>query len=194
MSGGIEVRPVGEVPWADVETVFGTRGDPAGCWCQWYKLPTADWKATGREERKELLCGQVSQEPSPGLVAYREGEPVGWCAVEPRAVYERLRTAKVAAEVADTFDDPSVWSITCFVVRVGHRKRGVAHALVAAAVEHARKHGAGSVEAYPVDTEERPGMPSADLYHGTVRLFAGAGLEVVSRPLPGRAIMRLALA
>lgn len=187
----ITVRPISEVPQGDVDLVFGTRGDPAGCWCQFFKLTNAEWNAGTRENRRDLLCEQARVAPGPGLVAYRNGEPAGWVAVEPRTAYPRLRRAKVTAELRPGFDDPTVWAITCFVVPIGHRKQGVAGALAAAAVAHARDHGAASVEAYPVDTTENPRLSAADRYHGTVRLFEGAGLQVVSRPSPARAIMRL---
>ncbi|BDZ46798.1 GNAT family N-acetyltransferase [Naasia aerilata] len=187
----ITIRPIHDVPQEDVDAVFGTRGDPAGCWCQFFKLTNAQWDARTRDDRRDLLCEQARVAPGPGLVAYRDGEPAGWVAVEPRVVYPRLRRARVTAELRPEFDDPTVWAITCFVVPVGHRNQGVAGALASAAVEHARAHGAASVEGYPVDTDENPRLSAADRYHGTVRLFERAGLTVVSRPAPARAIMRL---
>ena len=40
---------VAEVPWDDVRAVFGTRGDPARCWCQWFKMPQAEWSAASSD-------------------------------------------------------------------------------------------------------------------------------------------------
>ena len=83
-----------------------------------------------------------------------------------------------------------MWSVTCFVVRVGFRRRGIASALLRAAIEHAAASGARVLEAYPVDTAERKAS-SAELYHGVLSTFVGSGFEVVSRPQPGRAVVRL---
>ncbi len=187
----VRVRPVTDVPWADVETVFGTRGDPSRCWCQYFKLAGDAWRGSTREECRESLREQVQVRPGPGLLAYLGSEPVGWCAVEPRPGYERLRNALVSRGSPEPFEDDSVWVIPCLVVRPGYRKRGIGRALVAAAVAHAGEHGARVIEAYPVDPDERPQVSAAELYHGTVSVFQDAGLEVAARPLPGRALMRL---
>ena len=96
----VTVRSADEVPWDDVRTVFGTRGDPAGCWCQYFKLSNAEWKAVSTEPTndrcRDALRAQIaSASPSPGVVAYLDGKPVGWCAVEPRPHYARLSHSTV---------------------------------------------------------------------------------------------------
>jgi len=190
----IRVVPVGEVPWGDVRTVFGTRGDPATCWCQFFKLSNAQWRETDVPTLESALCEHVRHDPGPGLIAYVGDDPAGWVAAEPRPAYPRLRTSRIVAtgRAEQQHDDPSVWSITCFVVRVGFRRRGVASALLAAAIEHARASGARVVEAYPVDTTERKAS-SAELFHGVLSGFVAAGFEIVSRPQPGRAVVSLQL-
>ena len=90
-------------------------------------------------------------------------------------------------------DDASVWAVTCFVVRVGYRRRGVAAALLRGAVAQARGEGARVVEGYPVDAALRPKAPSAELYHGTVSLLAAAGFVEVARVRADRAVMELVL-
>lgn len=194
MQTNVTVRPVDEVPWADVRTVFGTRGDPAGCWCQFFKLSNAEWKSSTPDDRSGMLCEQVaSVAPAPGVIAYADDEPVGWCAVEPRPRYRRLGRMKVAAGSTEDPDDASVWAVTCFVVRVGFRKRGIGGALLDGAIGHARRHGARVVEGYPVDVGARGKVSSADLYHGPLSLFTGAGFMVAARPTPDRAVVRLVL-
>lgn len=192
-SEGADIRivPVDEVPWGDVQTVFGTRGDPAGCWCQWFKLNGDEWRTKDAATCESALREQTRRRPVPGLIAYLNDEPVGWVAVEPRSAYPRLRTARVVTTgSSEPLDDPSVWSVTCFVVRVGFRRRGVSSALLAAAVDHARASGARVIEAYPVDTAEKKAS-SADLYHGALTAFLEAGFEIASRPQPGRTVVRL---
>jgi ribosomal protein S18 acetylase RimI-like enzyme len=192
-SSDIRVVPVTEVPWSDVRTVFGTRGDPSTCWCQYFKVSNAQWRATDVPALEAALCEQVRHSPGPGLIAYAADEPAGWVAVEPRPAYGRLHRTRVVAEgSAEEPDDPSVWAVTCFAVRVGFRRRGVASALLAAAVEHCRASGARVVEGYPIDTAERKAS-SADLYHGALSTFVSAGFEIVSRPQAGRAVVSLTL-
>ncbi len=189
------IESVASVPWEDVSRVFGTRGDPAGCWCQYFKLPGKEWSNATPAACAGMLREQVqASAPGPGVVAYLDGEPVGWCAVEPKSAYPRLRRAKVVVQGSrQDADDASVWAVTCFVVRVGYRRRGVAGALLRGAVERARSEGARVIEGYPVDVTRRPGAPSAELYHGTRTLFEVAGFQVVSRPTEDRSVMVLEL-
>lgn len=180
--------------WADLECVFGSRGDSSRCWCQWF----FDGSQVGGKElaasNKEALRAQVESGPPPGLLAYLDGAPAGWCAVAPRPSYGRLRRSTVLPPLSgEAFGDTSIWSITCFVVRVGARRRGVATALLRGAVDLAREHGASSIEGYPVDVARRPSASSSDLYHGTLSTFLRVGFVEVSRPLPARPVVRLGL-
>ena len=179
--------------WPDVERLFGVRGEPSRCWCRFFALTNSEWSATTPDQRKVQLREKFDGgRPAPGVLAFRAGDPVGWCAVEPRECYPRILRSKVLAaaqKAASEAEHP--WSVSCFVVAPGHRRTGVAGALLAAAVEHAFAHGATVVEAYPVDPAQRPKAGPADLYHGTLGLFLAAGFEVVSDAVPGRAVVRL---
>lgn len=197
MTEEIEIRPVDTVPWTDTEIVFGTRGDPAGCWCQYFKLSNAEWQQRRGPEGRALCAAELRSQveradPTPGLLAYLDGDPVGWVAVEPRPNYPQLaRTRVVAIASAEQHDDASVWAISCFVVRTGFRRRGISRHLIRAAVEHARAHGARLIEGYPVDVAAKPRVSSAELYHGTLNLFEAAGFTVDARPTPGRALVTM---
>ena len=190
---GIRIVAVDEVPWSDVQRVFGTKGDPSTCWCQWFKLSSDEWRSAQASDCQAALKQQSQRHPVPGLVAYLDDEPVGWVAVEPRSSYPRLRTTRVVTHgSSESHDDPSVWAITCFVVRVGFRRRGISSTLLGAAIGHARANGARVLEAFPVDTAEKKAS-SADLYHGVLTSFVTAGFHVVSRPQPSRPVVRLEL-
>lgn len=192
----LRIVPAGDVPFDDVAAVFGTRGDPAHCWCQWYKIPGGDWRSVGDEGLRDRLAAQLATSDSgPGLVAYDGDTPVGWCAVEPRPNLERLRSSRLVTggTAHPDLEDPAVWAVTCFVVPRAYRKRGVGGALASAAVTYAREHGALVVEAYAVDAELREKAPAADLFHGTVTMFEAAGFAEVARPRPDRAVMEVRL-
>jgi GNAT superfamily N-acetyltransferase len=198
MTRDILVVPANEVACEDLPAVFGARGAAATCYCQRYKLaPGEAFSRFPREERAERLreqarCGEAGTSTTSGLVAYLDGEPAGWCAVEPRPAYfGLLRVYKVPWEGrSEERGDPSVWSVTCVLVRAGFRGRGIAYALARAAVDHARKRGARALEAYPMRTET--GHVTWDEIHvGTQGIFAAAGMHEVSRPGKRRVVMRI---
>jgi hypothetical protein len=136
----------------------------------------------------------VEAGPPPGVLAYRDGEPAGWCAVAPRPVYTRLRRSELfRGTPAVELDDPAVWSVTCFVVPVGHRRKGISAVLLDGAVRLARSGGARVVEGYPVDVAVKASPSSAELYHGPLSTFVAAGFREVRRPRPARPVVRLEL-
>ncbi|MGH1522562.1 GNAT family N-acetyltransferase [Leifsonia sp. L25] len=148
MTDEVVTESVGASTWNDLQTVFGTKGDPAGCWCQWFKLTRSDWDAATREDTQALLHAQV-EVGSPGVIARIDGEPVGWAAVEPFSAYPALGRSPITRRQEG--DPEDAWAVTRFVVRHEYRKRGVARALLAGALQHARERGATIVEGYPVD-------------------------------------------
>jgi GNAT superfamily N-acetyltransferase len=180
----------------DLQTVFGARGPASRCRCQRYKLrPREAFAKFPVEERAHRLrtqteCGHPESETTSGLVAYLDGEPVGWCAVEPRPAYGGLvRNNRVPWEGrAEDKADATVWAVTCLFTRAGFRKRGVGYALARAAVDFARERGARALEAYPMTTKD---ALLEELHVGTEGVFAAAGFIEVGRPTVRRAVMRI---
>lgn len=190
----LRVVPANTAPIADVVAVFGTKGDPSRCWCQWYKIRGAEWNDAEPAHLRGLLTEQLGAPGAgPGLLAYDGDTPVGWCAVEPRSNLPRAAHSPVISGGTEhpDFGDESVWAITCFVVPREFRRRGVAAALTQAAVAHAQEHGASVIEAYAVDPTVGGKQSSADLFPGTVSMFANAGFTEVARPKPHRALMQV---
>jgi GNAT superfamily N-acetyltransferase len=188
----ITVVPATADRYEDVCSILPTSGG-WGCTCQYYRLSAGDFSKSTMEGRLSALEAQMAEPPAPGVIAYADGEPVGWCAFAPRTEYERLMRSRTIPFV----DDVPVWSVVCFVVKVGHRRQGISKALLAGAVEYARSQGAPALEAYPIDPAgER--VSTAFLFVGTVRTFEEAGFRKVvetdarSARLP-RWLMRLDL-
>ena len=201
MSSPLRIVPANEASWEDLQTVFGDRGAAAYCQCQRYKLrPREAFKKFPVEERQHRLrtqteCGNPRSKTTSGLVAYRDGEPVGWCAVEPRPAYiGLLRNNRVPWEGrSEDKADESVWAVTCVYARAGFRGRGVSYALARAAVDFARERGARALEAYPMLTERGQKIIWDELHVGTRRIFEAAGLDQVSHPTKRRVVMRIEL-
>lgn len=194
-----DVVPAHKVPWADLVAVFGTRGPAARCWCQRYKLgPGESFGSCPPEDRADRLreqtdAGHPTSHSTSGLVAYVDGVPAGWCAVEPRTAYQGLvRNSNMAAWHGRDEDRArtGVWAVTCVLVRAGYRRRGVSRALVQAAVEHARIAGARVLEGYPMTTGS---AISEELHPGLLSTFLAAGFVEVHRPSARRAVVTIDL-
>lgn len=192
----ITVVPANTASWEDLQAVFGTRGPSSQCQCQRYKLHSGEsFDSFSVDERANRLrtqtnCGQPDAGSTIGLVAYVNGEPVGWCAVEPRPEFHgMIRNQRVPwTERDEDRTDPSVWAITCVLARAGYRRQGVGAALTRAAIEHARSNGAEALEAYPMTTSR---AIDEELHVGLLGTFLDAGMSEVSRPTSRRAVVRI---
>ena len=133
---------------------------------------------------KKAIRKLVTEGNVPGILAYADGQPVGWCAIGPREAYLRLANSRILKPV----DAQAVWSITCFFVARPFRRLGVTVGLIESAVEFARQGGAKIVEGYPVE----PNREQADVfvYTGLASAFRKAGFKEVLRHSPTRPIMR----
>ncbi|MBR7835246.1 GNAT family N-acetyltransferase [Actinospica durhamensis] len=193
----IEIVPANEASWEELQAVFGPRGEAHRCQCQWFLIPASEWRQVSVEDRAQRLrgqtdCGHPEAEETTGLVAYLDGEPVGWCAVEPRVNYPRLRGSRVPwSGRTEDKDDPGVWAVTCFVTRAGYRRRGVSRALAAACVDFARERGARALEGYPIVIKPGQEFGWGELYVGSREIFVAAGFREVSRPTERRVVMRV---
>ncbi len=154
------------------------------CWCMFPRLTAADERALpGRgsrsAKRRAAMTGLARRRRAPGLLAYRDGEPVGWVAIAPRPELVRLDRSRATPRV----DDVPVWAIPCITVRPQARGQGVATELIRAAVEFAADAGAAAVEAYPRASNARIDDDLA--FFGTERLFRRAGFRVIAPPRRG---------
>lgn len=191
MATGLDIKPLTPERLPDLASLFEQGGDPKYCWCAYFRIRGFDF-SSGSKARHRKVMETAAHEGAregraPGLVAYQDGETVGWVSVGPREDYERLAYSKVLAPV----DDKPVWSIVCFVVGKGVRGKGIAKTLLDAAVDYARDHGATRLEAYPVETREGVRIGSGEVYKGTLSMFERAGFKVVARrSVPGAATTR----
>lgn len=191
------IKPANEASWEDLQTIFGKSDYSSDCQCQRFKVRDGDWRVVSQEEREARLlaqtgCSDGSDDETSGLVGYLDGEPVGWCAVEPRTAYVRLLRSRVPwAERNEDPDDDGVWAVTCFVTRKGFRRRGITYELAKATVDFARERGARALEGYPMITYPGKEITWGELHVGSHHVFAEAGFKEVTHPTKRRLVMRI---
>ena len=184
------MRRVDDACFADVQTVFGERGQAHRCQCQGFRQSWHALHTDNVDGRRELLRDQVAE--GLGLLADLDDEPVGWCSLGPRSDYPYLRRPVWAGRTEDK-QDPTVWAVTCFVTRIGFRHQGVSRALAAATVDAARAAGARAVEAYPMDPEPGKEVTWGEMHVGKLSAFLDAGYRIVHKPSLRRATVRFEL-
>jgi GNAT superfamily N-acetyltransferase len=198
VTAGIEVKPLTADRWSDLVELFGPSGAFSNCWCTWWRQTGAEFERGIRERgagNKALLYELTDADRRPGLVAYRDGRPVGWISVAPRPDYGRvIRSPTIGpGRRSPEAADGGIWSVVCFWMPRAERGKGIAMALLRAAVDHARAGGARVLEGYPIDTggERRP---QSNVFTGTLAMFRRVGFTEVERRADGRPIVRLELA
>ena len=104
-SGSLEIRELTPELWPAFEKLFGPNGACAGCWCMWWRIPEGErfkdvrGAEAKRRQRKLVLAGK-----SRGLLAFADGEPVGWCAYGRRTEFGALARSRTLA-----CDDAEQW-------------------------------------------------------------------------------------
>lgn len=188
----LTIHPATLERWGDVAELLDG-GAERGCWCQAWRGTDAK-SLSGGKSRPELLREQMAGgPPPPGYVAYLGATPVGWVGIGVRTETPRL----VSSRTIPAVDDAPVWSIGCFRIRPGYRRRGIATALLEGVIDAARTAGAPGLEAYPIDPGGRR-VDAGFAFVGIASMFEAAGFERLvvtdakSAGLP-RQLMRLDL-
>ena len=177
----MEIVPATTDLWPLLVDLFAHRGGPDTrfCWCIFWRVRSKDFSEASPAVNRERLRALVEQGPPPGLVAVENDRAIGWVGLAPRPEYQRIEHSRVIPRV----DGPVPWAISCFVVSRDARGRGVASALLAAAVDHARAAGAAAVEGYPIDPDAAGGGRVRDTgaYVGTRSMFERAGFRIAAQ-------------
>lgn len=151
----------------------------------WWRLKRSEFDRMKGEGNKRAFKKIVDSGEVPGILAYANGQPIGWCAVAPRKAYSALERSRTLKRI----DDKPIWSIVCFFVAKPFRGKGVMGELLKAAINYVKKQGGKIVEAYPVEPKKDK-IPDVYAYTGLVSAFRKAGFTEVLRRSETRPIMR----
>jgi len=181
----LKFHPVTPSRWKDLENLFGERGACGGCWCMVWRLPRSKWQQQLGEKNRMAMKKIVEAGEVPGILAYQDGKPIGWCAVAPRETFQLLERSRIMGKV----DEKPVWSVVCFFVAKPFRQKGISVAMLKAAAKYAVEKGARIVEGYPVEPK-KDRMPDVFANTGLASAFRQAGFKEVLRRSETRPIMR----
>lgn len=184
MIADLEFRPLTSETWQDLHALFEGDNVCRECWCMWWRLSASDWTRQRGKENREALKAIVKSGKVPGILAYSDGKPIGWCSISPREEYPRLERSRTLKRI----DNKPVWSIVCFFVAKPFRRQGVSTRLLEAAVEYTGKQGARIAEGYPTRSSKKQQDPL--VYTGLASVFQKVGFDEASSSSKTRTIMR----
>jgi len=151
----------------------------------YWRLKRSEFQKQLGRGNKAALKRTVNSGEVPGIIAYADGQPVGWCSVAPRESFPALERSRVFRRV----DDRPVWSIVCFYVVRQFRRRGVTAALIGAAIDYVKERGGEIVEGYPVEPSKRR-ITDTLAYMGVASTFRRVGFVEILRRSETHPIMR----
>ena len=178
MPDSTRVRTLRRNDWPIIERLFGEKGACAGCWCMYWRSPFGGRKFEARkgEPNRKDFEKLVTSGAVHGVLAFSGRDPVGWCSIGPREDFPYLERSRVLKSDWSF----GTWSVTCFFIATGYRRRGVATAMLDHAVTLAKKRGATELEGYPVRTrEDGRKVAAAFAWTGVPALFESAGFEPI---------------
>ncbi len=179
----LEFHPVTLARLPDLARFSERHGTFRYCSCMRWRLASADYQRSTKESRVAALEDLVRRDTPVGVLAYRDGEPVGWCSVAPRETYTALERYRALPRL----DTDPVWSVVCFFMDARVRRQGATLGLLRAAVAYALSEGATAVEGYPVEPGSR-----LYTYMGAPSVFRAAAFRDVTPPGQSRLVMRYA--
>jgi GNAT superfamily N-acetyltransferase len=181
----IEYHPLTPERWEDFVQLFGKNGACGGCWCMWWRLSRAQYERQKGDGNQHAMKNLVNSGIIPGIIAYLEGIPVGWCSVAPREDYPHMTGSKVMKSI----DEQPVWSIVCLFIDRKYRRRGISVGLIRHVVNYVKQRGGHILEAYPVEPKKQT-VPGVFVYTGLASAFRAAGFTEVARRAETRPQMR----
>ena len=151
---------------------FTDNPDWASCYCQFYLENHAeiDWEKRSAGENRKLAEERICARSMHGYLAFLDDQPIGWVNAALKSMFPSL----LSEPELDYSEKDQVGSIVCFTIAPDYRGRGVARALLRAALAGFQNAGLSIAEAYP----RRAASTQAANYHGPLSLFEQDGFSV----------------
>lgn len=187
----IEVKPVTPELIGDLNSLFCSNRYTGKCWCMWHIISVKSFHGGGAAQNRRLFAELIERENIPaGLLAYKNNQPIGWCAVGPRERYARAIKTPTYRQVAkDTL--ATVWLSPCFFVHSEARGKGITQILLKSAIRLATEHNAMALDGFPFTSDKR--RSSSQIHVGFESTFLACGFEPIHRPSQSRVVMRRTL-
>ena len=169
MEPGYTIKALDETTWdAFAALVEHNNGVFGGCWCIGFHPEGGDRQATAEQNRCRKL-ERVKEGTTHAALVFDGEDCLGWCQFGAPDEVPKIKNRAAYVKSLTTLPD---WRIACNFVGKGHRRRGVASAGLAGALELIAGLGGGRVEGYP---EDASAVPAGFLFHGALSTYERLG-------------------
>jgi GNAT superfamily N-acetyltransferase len=169
MNATYTIKALDERTWdAFAALVERNNGVFGGCWCIGFHPEGGD-KATTPALNRERKLERVRAGKAHAALVFEGDDCVGWCQFGAPDEVPRIKSRAAYEKGQST---PPDWRIACNFVGKGHRRRGVATAALAGALELIAQLGGGTVEGYP---EGAGAVPAGFLFNGALSTYERLG-------------------
>ena len=184
MKNTLTVKPLTPKLLTQLDKLFNDSPVTQKCYCMYWRIGF-DYKKNSPKQNKELFKKEVEQNNAKGLIAFIDENPVGWCQVTPKQNLDHLQKSwKLKNETKE-----NTWCISCFYIKKGYRKQGIASELIKEAIKFSKNNGTQILEAYPVDHK----VSTSSTFTGFATTFKKLGFKEIKRNVPARPIMQIKL-
>ncbi|MFT5750091.1 MAG: GNAT superfamily N-acetyltransferase [Ancylomarina sp.] len=168
----------------DFEYLFKEKGVCEGCWCMQCRLPADEFEANKGNGNRLAMKALVESGQIPGIIAYNDTEPVGWCSLGDREDFPRLPKSHEMKII-----DEQTWIISCLYIRKGWRRRGIKRALLKYLIAYCQTKGAHVLESHQCNSNFSK-YPDNFAWTGIEKAYEAVGFVKVDKPSDKRPIMR----
>ena len=150
----------------------------AKCYCHYYQVPkTTPWASLAASSNRRAMGARIDVGEMEGMLAYEGADVVGWVNAQARHKLPHCFARMGVAPTPLPCKPYEAAAIVCFVIAPTRRRRGIARALLRAALESFAARGFKLVDAFPFKSGDS--LLAADHFHGPLSLYLDAGFSVL---------------
>jgi GNAT superfamily N-acetyltransferase len=165
------IKALDETTWdAFAALVERNNGVFGGCWCIGFHPEGAEKQTTPALNRQRKL-ERVRAGTAHAALVFDGEDCLGWCQFGAPDEVPRIKSRAAYEKGLST---PPDWRIVCNFVGKGNRRRGVASAALAGALDVIADLGGGTVEGYP---ENAGSVPAGFLFNGALSTYERLGFK-----------------
>lgn len=182
--GVYTVRPLAPDTWgACARLVEAHSGVWGGCWCMGFHVRLGNGRTA--ELNRAEKAQRVAEGRTHAALVFLGEECLGWCQFGTPEELPEVKSRRRYEQGLTALPD---WRVTCFFTGKGWRGRGVADTALGGALAEIARHGGGTVEGYPEETDDRR-VAGSFLHTGPMAALEKHGF-VRTRPIsPHRWVM-----